>query len=523
MAPTPAAAQRRRRRFVLLMTSVLAFAGLTGACADRVQAAPASLSVTLRNETGSTAPLYAYLLGVDLTSANRDTLGYVDAAGAFHPWPDVAAGGPQAAPDVALKGPASGGSISLAIPRGMSGRLYYSVGSPLDFKLVRDDAGRSRLVQPAPWVAGDPNYQKLFDWAEFTYDNGIWINSTQVDQFALPAAVTVKGSNRENSTGQLVSGGRQQLIDTIAADSELDRSVVKDNSGRVLRVLSAGHATREGLVDPGYLDEAIDRAWSAKSTRLTIQPFENHQGAEFIGRYVGSRLVFTDASGAEVASFAKPSSLDVFECAGALVAPNDMVVGPIARTLCAALNRGTLGLGAVEPVLNTSAFYRTKPSNGYAKAVHAAMADRKAYAFAFDDVAQQESLVHDPDPISVTVTVPLIGDGRPEVAPTESPSPTATPSSSATPKPSADPSPDQDTSQVLTVDLRAGHPGYAVFTFGPGTSPGLVTVAVSGGRTSTISVDGPGSVRADLKASPGRHTVTVSGPAGLGKVSVTLP
>jgi hypothetical protein len=38
----------------------------------------------------------------------------------------------------------------------------------------------------------------------------------------------------------------------------------------------------------------------------------------------------------------KPSTAGVWGCAGALAAPNDLVAGPIARTLCAALQRGTL-------------------------------------------------------------------------------------------------------------------------------------------------------------------------------------
>lgn len=56
-----------------------------------------------------------------------------------------------------------------------------------------------------------------------------------------------------------------------------------------------------------------------------------------------------------------------------------------------------------------SAFYKTGPYNPYAKAVHAAMSDGKAYAFAFDDVAQQESLLHDAKPRSVTITLPSLG------------------------------------------------------------------------------------------------------------------
>ena len=48
---------------------------------------------------------------------------------------------------------------------------------------------------------------------------------------------------------------------------------------------------------------------------------------------------------------------------------------------------------AVEPSTDPSTFYRNEPTNLYNKVIHEQMVDGKAYAFAFDDVANQESLV----------------------------------------------------------------------------------------------------------------------------------
>jgi len=406
MLPTSSRTPTRRLRpLILLVATAISTAGLTGVSAPGAQSAANSVPVTVRNTTGSSARMYLYLLGVDLTSADRDTLGYVNAQGVFRAWPKVSGSAPRPAPDVAIAGPRSGKSVTLKLPRGISGRLYYSIGSKLDLKLVADSRGRSRLVQPAPWVAGDANYSKLFDWTEFTYDNGIWINSTQVDQFALPAAISVTGASGRRSTGALVSGGRKKVINSMLANPAFARSVVKNSSGRVLRVLSAGHATRSGRLIAAYLDKAIARAWSRA---LTVRPFENQPSLTYYGRPQGSTMVFRTKSGAVVARFAKPSTVDAFECAGTLAAPNDRVVGPIARTLCAALNRGTLASGSVEPVADSGRYYRSNPMNAYAKAVHAAMANRRAYAFPFDDVAQQEPLLHDARPRSITITIPRI-------------------------------------------------------------------------------------------------------------------
>lgn len=391
------------RLAVLAAASTLVTA-LFGAASPAVAAT--TLPITVTNSTGSGKTVHLYVLGTEISSGK---LGYVDVKGRFHAWP-AASGTPTKAPDVSLRGPKAGKSVTVRVPKGISGRLYYSVGSKLSLKLVRSDLGVTSLVQPAPWLADDPNHAKLFDWTEFTYANGLWINSTQVDQFALPAGVTVKGSSGTRTTGRLVASGRQQMIKAMKAKSATANLVVTGSGGQVVRVLAPGHATRVNRLSPSYLKTAINAAWARFATKkLTVRPFPDQPQLSYTGRTVGSRLVFTSASGTRVASFAKPQSVDVFECAGALTAPNDQVVGPIARTLCAALNRGTLSSGKAEPVGSRSAFYKAGPYNAYAKAVHAAMSDGKAYAFAFDDVAQQESLLHDAKPRSVTITLPSLG------------------------------------------------------------------------------------------------------------------
>jgi len=116
-------------------------------------------------------------------------------------------------------------------------------------------------------------------------------------------------------------------------------------------------------------------------------------------------MSFTDTTGKTVASFTKPSTANVWGCDGALGAPNDQVVGPIARTLCAALTRGTLGTLDTQPSGGAGDFYKNNPADTYAKVIHDNMIDGKAYAFAFDDVQNQESLVHDGDPRQAGITL----------------------------------------------------------------------------------------------------------------------
>ncbi|BCY15503.1 beta-1,3-glucanase family protein [Actinoplanes sp. L3-i22] len=359
---------------------------------------PNLLPFTVSNSTGRGDAVYLYVIGVNL---NTGRLGYVTAGGTFNAWP---AGSlpPSPAPDVAIGGPGNGGSTTVQLPRNFSGRMYMSLGAKLKFFLTPDG-----LVQPAPWASGDPNHDILFDWSEFTYnDSGLWLNSSQVDMFAVPHVVTVSGSDGTKSTGAVVANGRQNVIDQIKAQSGWANTVVTRSDGTVLRVLSPGKAAGAGLLSSTYLDSYISSAWNAYASKtLTVVPFGDQPNTKFLGRTSGNTMTFTNTSGAQVASFNKPSSANVWGCDGNLAAPNDLVVGPIARTLCAALNRGTLGTIDTQPGGSAADFYKNSPTNQYARIIHANMADGKAYAFAFDDVQNQESLVYSNNPSSAGVTL----------------------------------------------------------------------------------------------------------------------
>ena len=365
----------------------------TGATNDPAPPPAANLlPVTVTNNTGRSDAVYLYLLGVNLTTGK---LGYVDAAGAFSNW----TGGrptPVPAPDVSIPGPADGASTTVKMPKNLSGRLYMSFGSKLDFRLSTDG-----LVQPAPWAGADPNKDILFDWSEFTRDDsGLWLNSSQVDMFAVPHVVSVQGGDGATSkTGELKAGGRQRVIDRVKAQPGFAKTVYTRADGTVLRVLAPGKAADGGQFSATYLDPYITSAWNAYAGRkLTVVPFGDRPDTKFFGRTSGDVMNFTDTTGKTVASFTKPSTADVWGCDGALGAPNDQIVGPIARTLCAALHRGTLGTLDTQPGGTAADFYRGTLTNHYSRIIHEQMVDGKAYGFAFDDVQNQESLVHSGDP-----------------------------------------------------------------------------------------------------------------------------
>lgn len=389
------------RRKLLAVAAALLTAVPTGLVAATPAQAigPALLPVTVTNSTGRAGSVHLYVIGVQLSSGR---LGYVNQAGTFIPW----SGGqipPSPAPDASIAGPTNGASATIRFPRGFSGRVYFSFGTKLQFFLTP-----TGLVQPAPWAGGDPNRDILFDWSEFTYnDAGLWLNSSQVDMFAVPHAVTVTGANGVTKrTGDVVTGGRNAIINGVRAQSGWASTVQTRGDGTVLRVLAPGKAAGAGLFSPTYLDSYITSAWNAYTSRtLTVVPFGDRPDIRYFGRTSGRVMTFTNSAGQVVASFNRPSSASVWGCDGDLPAPNDQVVGPISRTLCAALNRGTLGTIHTQPSTNAAEFYRSNPTNQYARIIHANMRDGKAYAFAFDDVGAFESLVHDGDPRSAGVVL----------------------------------------------------------------------------------------------------------------------
>ncbi|MFG1603872.1 beta-1,3-glucanase family protein [Actinoplanes sp. NPDC049265] len=350
------------------------------------------LPLTVTNRTGRGDKVFLYVLGTNLSTGK---LGYVDAAGAFHNW----TGGqpvPVPAPDVAIAGPGNGSATTVKLPKGLSGRLYMSFGQKLDFRLSTDG-----LVQPAPWAGADPNRDILFDWSEFTLDNGgLFLNSSQVDMFAVPHVVSVRGGDGKTiKAGELKAGGRQRVINAIKSQPGFEKTVVTRADGTVLRVLAPGKAADGGRFSPTYLDPYITEAWNAYTGKtLTVTPFLDRPEVKFSGRTAGNVMNFTDASGRTVASFTKPSTSNVWGCDGALGAPNDQTVGPIARTLCAALHRSTLGRIDTQPGGTAVDFYKGSLTNHYSRVIHENMSDGKAYGFAFDDVQNQESLVHSGDP-----------------------------------------------------------------------------------------------------------------------------
>ncbi|MER6205504.1 glycoside hydrolase family 64 protein [Streptomyces sp. NPDC001642] len=362
-------------------------------------AVPATIPLKITNNSGRGDAVYIYDLGTNLATGQQ---GWADANGTFHAWP---AGGnpPTPAPDASIPGPAAGQTSTIRIPK-FSGRIYFSYGQKLVFKLTTGG-----LVQPAVQNPSDPNRNILFNWSEYTLnDSGLWINSTQVDMFSAPYAVGVQRSDGSTATtGHLKAGGYTGFFNALRGQPGGWANLIQTRSdGTVLRALSPSYGIETGALPSTVMDDYINRVWTKySSSTLTVTPFANQPNTKYFGRVSGNVMNFTNSSGAVVTTFQKPDAASIFGCYKYLDAPNDLVRGPISRTLCAGFNRSTLLVNPNQPDTSTASFYQDAVTNQYARKIHAQMADGKAYAFAFDDVGNQESLVNDGNPQQAYLTL----------------------------------------------------------------------------------------------------------------------
>ncbi|ANB04507.1 sugar hydrolase [Streptomyces ambofaciens] len=369
-----------------------------GASPPADAAVPATIPLKITNNSSRGEPVHLYTLGTSLTTGQQ---GWADANGTFHAWP---AGGnpPTPAPDASIPGPAAGQTKTIRIPK-LSGRIYFSYGQKLDFRLTTGG-----LVQPAVQNPSDPNRNTLFNWSEYTLnDSGLWLNSTQVDMFSAPYTVGVqRADGGVSSAGRLKAGGYKAVFDALRAQSGWGGLIQTRSDGTVLRALSPLYGVETGALPASVMDDYVNRVWQKyASATLTVTPFADRPGTKYFGRVSGGVMNFTNSAGAVVTSFQKPDASSVFGCHRLLDAPNDQVRGPISRTLCAGFNRSTLLSNPNQPDASAANFYRESTTNHYARVIHDRMADGKAYAFAFDDVGHHESLVHDGNPAQAQLTL----------------------------------------------------------------------------------------------------------------------
>ncbi|EMS72586.1 beta-1,3-glucanase family protein [Ruminiclostridium cellobioparum] len=284
-----------------------------------------------------------------------------------------------------------------------SGRLYISMGTPLDIPFNTAADGTVGIAYPNIENPSDSSYNKYFDWAEFAVINGeVWINTTQVDMFGVPYTIEMftGSSNNYSSFAKVgITESRASIFSAFQKEvpAEFKSLATVQAPYRIVAPIHGGF--RAGQTNGTYFNSYINSIWSQYSTSnfvLTVP-----QGT-FTGRVSGTQMNFTRPGDTTVYRVNKPTGEDVWGGAGTLATGNE-IEKVLQAQICAAFHRHVIGNAA--NLNNPSAYYQTGPADYYAKFFHDHSLNAKAYGFCYDDVNDQSSAIHATSPRGAIINI----------------------------------------------------------------------------------------------------------------------
>ncbi|HEV2371414.1 MAG TPA: beta-1,3-glucanase family protein [Streptosporangiaceae bacterium] len=417
-SPIPPRTSASRRAFIA--TSLAAVGAVTVPAVARAAAGaparprrvpartPATMSFDLVNNTGSDT-VYAFVTGYAVNNGNALTLLLSDGHTPYYPPSPSQPLSPVGA-DVAIPLAAPGGTRQITVPQLAGARLWFSVGGTIEFLLNPGPA----LVQPSVSNPSDPNINLAWDFCEFTLNaTQLFADTSCVDFVCLPIGMTLTDTlGGAQTVHGLPPGGLDTVCNGLKVQAAKDGQgwdhLIVTSGGQNLRALSPynGMVINSSLFS-GYYEPYVAQVWQKYSTTtLTIDTQESygHVG----GQVSGGQLTFPG-----VASFAQPSTADIFSCSSGPFNSAGLGVEALAilARLAAAFNRSTLLFAANQPNgAKPRSYYQHSPTNHYARIVHATAVGHLGYAFPYDDVTKsggvnQSGPVSSGSPSVLTVTV----------------------------------------------------------------------------------------------------------------------
>ncbi len=182
----------------------------------------------------------------------------------------------------------------LKLPKMDSGRVFISLGEPVYLKVLSDVNGNIGYAGPNPLNPTDPNIAVNFDWYEFTYNTtGLWINTTQVDEFGVPLLLDVYGANQtfhaQTGITESVSALYNEYVSQTPAEFHTPTPALP-------RIMAPGKSTFDvGQANGNYFDSYVNQMWTYyTSNTLTVDMWGGSR--RFSGRVQGNTLVFTEVN-----------------------------------------------------------------------------------------------------------------------------------------------------------------------------------------------------------------------------------
>lgn len=284
-----------------------------------------------------------------------------------------------------------------------SGRLYISMGAPLNIAFNTAADGTVGIAYPNIENPSDPSYKSYFDWVEFAVINGeIWINTTQVDMFGLPYTIELfTGSSTSYSSFAKVgiTESRDSIFRAFQSQvpSQFTSLAAQQAPYRIVAPIHGGFRT--GQVNGTYFDSYINSIWNQYTTSNFVVTIP--QGT-FTGRVFGTTMNLTRPGDTTVYHVNKPTGDEVWGGSGALATGND-IEKAIEAQICAAFHRHVMDNDV--NLNNPSAYYQTGAADYFSKFWHDHSLNSRAYGFCYDDVNDQSSTIHGISPRGAVINI----------------------------------------------------------------------------------------------------------------------
>ncbi|TLM94099.1 beta-1,3-glucanase family protein [Hymenobacter jeollabukensis] len=306
-------------------------------------------------------------------------------------------------------------------------RVFISQGQQLYLYFFGASGAPSGYAAPDFQNPNDPNKGIRYEFIELTNNQyGFFGNTTRVDSYNYPMGLELWGGG-----GFYKRAGEQKShADILAAYQSFAPTEFQG-----LRNASAGTITCPGKSAPfqaggayaNYFGAYLDAIWSKYVNEDLI--FYAGDAGVFKGRISNGRLTVVGQSGGFAGRTGivarKPTTQEVLEGKGALdnrVSDGDCDL-VVQSQLCAAINRHVVNTTTTNPGqqnwYNAAQYYVTGPANYYSKFWHQGgiSVDNLSYGFAYDDVNDQSSTLHTPQPTKVVATFGgFVGIGQPPVS-----------------------------------------------------------------------------------------------------------
>ena len=351
-----------------------------------------------------------------------------------------------------------GEPVIVYVPNVISGRAFVSLNYPLDVPITRAANGTASIQEPSLSNPFDGNYNLIFDKFEYTYDNTntMWIDTTSVDDFALPIAlsytdpdthvVTNNGYTGQDRTN--IISGIQTILST-QGNSDWSHLVVTDAFSKTGTVMRIDAPNTSPSFNPNYLTalngdgfnyiNALRQYYTITGNNLMIDCSEvdassypeyvqlgsgtDPQAYIFKGSVVGNDFIFKNET--TIAAHKMTVSIDLSKATSndffgpgqsPLDTPDGTIRSVLVKNLTSAFSVGLLPaptgvtLNSLFSRAHTNYYtentilknkYNAYTQNGtgigpwydlYADAIHQTAAN-SVYAFAFDDVLKQDGTI----------------------------------------------------------------------------------------------------------------------------------